>query len=69
MPLSTADGDRHICVGAFTIGGKAAGFYGRISRHARIDQYSQDIAVVAAKANATDAPAGISSSVKEIYEA
>lgn len=46
LPLSTTRGDRHLCIGVFTVDGKAAGFYGRLARHPRIDKEAQDIAVL-----------------------
>ncbi len=36
----------HLCLGVYTVCGKAAGFYGRISEYARIDERAQDIAVL-----------------------
>ena len=44
----------HLCVGAFTLDAKAAGFYARISQSARIDERAQDIPVLIQKEN-TDA--------------
>ena len=46
LPLSTEGGARYPCIGVFTIGGKAAGFYGRISRSPVINQDAQDVAVL-----------------------
>lgn len=41
-------GDRAVypCIGVFTIGGKAAGFYGRAADRALVDQEAQDVAVL-----------------------
>ena len=36
----------HLCIGAFVIDGKFAGFYGRASRHPKIDSDSSDIPVL-----------------------
>jgi len=46
LPLSTDSGEKYPCVGVFTIGGKAAGFYGRIADGPIITQHAQDIAVL-----------------------
>jgi glutathionylspermidine synthase len=45
-PLAGSNGDQHLCVGVFTVDGKAAGFYGRASRQAVIGKHAQDIAVL-----------------------
>jgi glutathionylspermidine synthase len=45
-PLSTDGGVRYPCIGVFTIGGQAAGFYGRISESPIITQDAQDVAVL-----------------------
>lgn len=43
-PLPAADGTPyHLCVGVFTVDGKCAGFYGRISPYPRIDANARDI--------------------------
>lgn len=43
-PILSADGrPYHLCVGVFTVDGKAAGFYGRISPYPRIDARAKDI--------------------------
>jgi hypothetical protein len=34
------------CIGVFTIGGKAAGFYGRIAKQPIVNQAAQDVAVL-----------------------
>ncbi|MGH8529448.1 MAG: glutathionylspermidine synthase family protein [Nevskiales bacterium] len=46
QPLATSSGERHLCIGSFTVDGKAAGFYGRLSASPRIDHQAQDIAVL-----------------------
>ena len=38
--------DYHLCVGVFTVNGKRAGFYGRVSRYPLIDSKAQDIPVL-----------------------
>lgn len=39
----------HLCVGVFTVDGKAAGFYGRISPYPRIDAKAKDIPLLVEK--------------------
>jgi glutathionylspermidine synthase len=46
LPLTTESGGMYPCVGVFTIGGKAAGFYGRIAKQPIITQDAQDVAVL-----------------------
>lgn len=46
MPLETDGGRRYVCLGVFTVDGKAAGVYGRIAQEPLIDQDAQDIAVL-----------------------
>lgn len=47
QPIADADGtEYHLCLGVFTVDGKAAGFYGRISSYARIDENAKDIPVL-----------------------
>lgn len=36
----------HLCIGVFTVDGKAAGFYGRMSQFARIDSRAKDVPVL-----------------------
>ncbi len=44
QPLTDINGDAyHLCVGVFTVNGKSAGFYGRISPYPRIDYRAKDI--------------------------
>lgn len=45
-PLASREGPRHLCVGVFTIDGKAAGFYGRLSANPVIEKHAQDVAVL-----------------------
>ena len=46
-PLIGADGkEYHVCLGSYTIDGKHAGFYARISHTPRIDSNAADIAVL-----------------------
>ncbi len=46
LPMMTPGGERFPCIGVFTIGGKAAGFYGRIAHKPIITQDAQDVAVL-----------------------
>lgn len=46
LPLMTESGEKYPCVGVFTIGGKAAGFYGRIASRPIITEDAQDVAVL-----------------------
>jgi len=46
-PLTDANGESfHLCVGVFTVNGRSAGFYGRISPFPRIDERAGDIPVL-----------------------
>jgi glutathionylspermidine synthase len=45
-PLAQKNSERHLCVGLFTVDGKAAGFYGRLSRTTTIDKHAQDVAIL-----------------------
>jgi glutathionylspermidine synthase len=45
-PLATKAGPRHLCIGVFTVEGKAAGFYGRLSMTPVIEKHAQDIPVL-----------------------
>jgi glutathionylspermidine synthase len=43
-PILSADGEPyHLCIGVFTVDGRAAGFYGRVSPYPRIDARAKDI--------------------------
>jgi glutathionylspermidine synthase len=44
--LQTHAGPREVCLGVFTVDGRAAGVYGRIATNRLIDQDAQDIAVL-----------------------
>jgi glutathionylspermidine synthase len=46
LPLITESGGMYPCIGVFTIGGKAAGFYGRIAKQPIVNQDAQDVAVL-----------------------
>jgi glutathionylspermidine synthase len=46
LPLMTDSGGMYPCVGVFTVGGRAAGFYGRVARQPIITQEAQDVAVL-----------------------
>ena len=50
VPLLAEDGTAyHLCIGVFTVDGKSAGFYGRISPYPRIDANAKDIPLLVAK--------------------
>jgi glutathionylspermidine synthase len=50
QPLKDKNGEAyHLCVGVFTVNGKSAGFYGRISPYPRIDDRAKDIPVLVLK--------------------
>jgi glutathionylspermidine synthase len=46
VPIATEKCALYPCLGVFTIGGKAAGFYGRVAERPIIDQNAQDAAVL-----------------------
>ncbi|HHW22504.1 MAG TPA: glutathionylspermidine synthase family protein [Clostridiaceae bacterium] len=49
-PLKDANGESwHLCVGVFTVNGKSAGFYGRLSPYPRIDYRAKDIPLLVLK--------------------
>lgn len=49
-PVAGEEGESfHLCVGVFTVDGKAAGFYGRISPYPRIDARAKDIPLLVEK--------------------
>jgi glutathionylspermidine synthase len=45
-PLMSRVGPRHLCIGVFTVEGKAAGFYGRLSASEVIEKHAQDVPVL-----------------------
>jgi glutathionylspermidine synthase len=49
VPVETAAGAFHACVGVFTVDGRAAGAYGRVAPRALIDWRAQDAAVLVAR--------------------
>ncbi len=50
QPLTDSNGETyHLCVGVFTVNGKSAGFYGRISPYPRIDYRAKDISLLVLK--------------------
>ena len=54
-PVAGEDGESfHLCVGVFTVDGKAAGFYGRISSYPRIDARAKDIPLLVEKEDRTN---------------
>jgi glutathionylspermidine synthase len=46
LPVLTESGEVYPCIGVYTIGGKAAGFYGRTAVQPIITQHAQDAAVL-----------------------
>ena len=47
LAISTAEGEEfHLCIGVFTVNGKRAGFYGRMSKYPRIDDEAIDIPIL-----------------------
>jgi len=53
VPTASAGGEPfHMCLGVFTVDGKAAGFYARISETLRIDEHAQDIPVLIEESDA-----------------
>ncbi len=46
VPVRTDEGPRYPCIGVFTIEGRAAGFYGRVSTTPIINNNAQDAAVL-----------------------
>ncbi|HMN95562.1 MAG TPA: hypothetical protein PKC43_04990 [Phycisphaerales bacterium] len=46
ISLMTPEGERHFCLGLFTVDGRAVGAYGRVAARARIDGNAQDVAVL-----------------------
>ncbi|MCL2066465.1 MAG: glutathionylspermidine synthase family protein [Treponema sp.] len=52
IPIKTGNGEEyHVCIGVFTVDGKRAGFYGRISPYPRIDAGAIDIPILIEKDN------------------
>jgi glutathionylspermidine synthase len=46
-PVTASDGAAfHLCIGVFSVDGKRAGFYGRISPYPRIDAFAKDIPIL-----------------------
>ena len=47
QPLVSDEGEEfHVCVGSYSVEGKHAGFYARISSVPRIDSFAADIPVL-----------------------
>jgi glutathionylspermidine synthase len=46
VPLETPRGRRHVCLGIFTVDGKAVGAYGRIAKTALVDRDAKDVVVL-----------------------
>lgn len=49
VPIETPDGPRHVCLGVFTVDGRAAGIYGRLAPLPLIAMRAQDVAVLIAR--------------------
>jgi len=51
-PLASPEGESfHVCIGSYSVEGKAAGYYARISKTPRIDSYAADIPVLIERKN------------------
>jgi glutathionylspermidine synthase len=46
--LGTDAGPRNLCIGVFTVDGRACGFYGRLAGGAIVDKHAQDVPVLVA---------------------
>jgi len=46
VPVPTPVGPRHVCVGVYTVNGRAAGAYGRLSERPLIDFAAADVALL-----------------------
>ena len=46
LPVLTETRLKYPCIGVFTVGGKAAGFYGRMAESPIINQNAQDVALL-----------------------
>lgn len=46
LPVETPSGIRYVCIGVFTLDGRAVGIYGRVAAKPLIDHEAQDIAVL-----------------------
>ncbi len=49
IPVPTPQGPRHICLGIFTVDGRAAGAYARMTAKPLVDGYAEEIAVLVHK--------------------
>lgn len=56
-PLSTPMGPMHACIGVYTVDGRAAGMYGRLSRGPIVDYRAMDAAVLIEPSSAAGDPA------------
>jgi glutathionylspermidine synthase len=45
-PVATPEGPMHACIGVYTVGGRAAGLYGRVTPTPPIDSRARDVAVL-----------------------
>jgi len=46
LPVDSATGPLHVCIGVYTVDGRASGAYGRVSPRALIDHLAVDVAVL-----------------------
>jgi hypothetical protein len=46
VPIHTPDGPRHVCVGVYTVNGRAAGAYARLAEKPLIDFTAVDVALL-----------------------
>jgi len=49
VPVSTLVGPRHVCLGVYTVNGRAAGAYARLSEKPLIDFAAVDVALLLEK--------------------
>jgi hypothetical protein len=46
VPISTPVGPRHVCIGVYTVNGRAAGAYARLAERPLIDFAAADVALL-----------------------
>jgi hypothetical protein len=46
VPIATPAGPRHVCIGVYTVNGRAAGAYARMSRNPLINFAATDVALL-----------------------
>lgn len=54
QPLESVRGPQHICIGVYTVNGKACGLYGRAAMRPRIDSLACDLPVLVAESSTTE---------------